>query len=236
LYVEVIEQRRVRNVEVVYWNRFVVMQELSGIRKEYTKSVLRREDLVANPIEQFKKWMKDALDSGCHEPTAMNLATVNEMGFPASRIVLLKDTSDWGFTFFTNYESAKGQDMGKQPHVALNFFWPELERQVRIEGCIEKATPEESDAYFQSRPRESRIGAWVSQQSSPIDDAVDLQQQYDEITEKYANQLIPRPNHWGGYHVLPHRIEFWQGRASRLHDRFQYNKDGNGWTISRLAP
>lgn len=136
--VEVIEQRRVRNVEVVYWNRFVVMQELSGIRKEYTKAVLRREDLVANPIEQFKKWMKDALDSGCHEPTAMNLATVNEMGFPASRIVLLKDTSDWGFTFFTNYESAKGQDMGKQPYVALNFFGRSWSVRCELKDALKK--------------------------------------------------------------------------------------------------
>ena len=212
------------------------MSELSGIRNDYIKSVLRHTDLDVNPIEQFKKWMKEALESGFQEPTAMNLATVNAKGFPASRIVLLKDTSHLGFAFFTNYQSAKGQDMEKYPHAALNFFWVELERQVRIEGRIEKVTPEESDDYFQSRPRESRIGAWVSQQSTKIDETADLHRQYDQITEKYANQKIPRPKHWGGYRVVPHMIEFWQGRSSRLHDRFQYNKEGNDWTISRLAP
>lgn len=212
------------------------MRELSGIRTDYTKSVLRREDLHVNPIEQFKMWMQEALDAQCQEPTAMNLATVTDKGFPASRIVLLKDTSELGFTFFTNYHSAKGQDMENQPHVALNFFWTELERQVRVAGRIEKVTFEESDAYFQSRPRESQIGAWVSQQSAKIDATADLQSLYDQITEKYANQKIPRPKHWGGYRVMPHMLEFWQGRASRLHDRFQYNKEEKGWTISRLAP
>ena len=180
--------------------------------------------------------MTQALEGGCQEPTAMNLATVNANGFPTSRIVLLKDTSALGFTFFTNYHGAKGRDMEMQPHVALNFFWIELERQVRIEGRIEKVTSVESDAYFQSRPRESQVGAWVSQQSAKIDASVDLQVQYDQLTEKYANQPIPRPKHWGGYRVVPHMFEFWQGRASRLHDRFQYNKEENGWTISRLAP
>jgi len=212
------------------------MHELSRIRTEYTKSVLRREDLQVNPIAQFKKWMQEALNAKCQEPTAMNLATVNVNGFPASRMVLLKETSESGFTFFTNYQSAKGQDMEKQPHVALNFFWAELERQVRIQGRIEKVSSEESDAYFQSRPRESQIGAWVSQQSVKIDVTGDLQSQYEQITEKYANQKISRPKHWGGYRVVPHVFEFWQGRASRLHDRFQYNKEGKGWTISCLAP
>jgi len=212
------------------------MHELSGIRTEYTKSVLRQEDLDVNPIEQFKKWMQEALDAKCQEPTAMNLATVNANGFPASRIVLLKDTSELGFTFFTNYHGAKGRHMEKQPHVALNFFWPELERQVRIEGRIEKVTSEESDTYFQSRPRESQIGAWVSQQSAKIDATADLQRQYDQVMEKYANQQIPRPKNWGGYRVVPRMFEFWQGRASRLHDRFKYTKQGSDWLISRLAP
>ncbi|MBI9064055.1 MAG: pyridoxamine 5'-phosphate oxidase [Marinilabiliaceae bacterium] len=212
------------------------MRELSGIRTEYTKSVLRREDLHVKPIEQFKKWMQEALDAKCQEPTAMNLATVNANGFPTSRIVLLKDTSDLGFTFFTNYHGAKGRHMEKQPHVALTFFWAELERQVRIEGRIEKVTPDESDDYFQSRPRESQIGAWVSQQSVKIDAHADLQRQYDQVMEKYAHQQIPRPKNWGGYRVVPHMFEFWQGRASRLHDRFQYTKQGSDWVISRLAP
>lgn len=212
------------------------MKELSDIRKNYTKSVLRQEDLDANPISQFRKWMAAAIDYHCLEPTAMNLATVSKNGFPTSRMVLLKEVSDLGFTFFTNYRSGKGNDIDKNPGVALNFFWAELERQVRIEGTVEKVTDAESDAYFQSRPRESRIGAWVSQQSETLDANADLQVLYDEMTARYEGQEIPRPGHWGGYRVIPHKIEFWQGGVSRLHDRFQYRKENEQWSIYRLAP
>ena len=190
-----------------------------------------------NPIQQFMDWFKMATNSQINEPNAMNLATVNENGV-SSRVVLLKGVESEKFIFYTNYESEKGQQLAAAPQVALNFFWPELERQVRIEGVASKTDAATSNAYFRSRPRASQIGAWVSPQSQEINDRGTLVENLQAIEARFFGQEVERPAHWGGYEVTPHMIEFWQGRPSRLHDRIRYrlNADNKNWTISRLAP
>lgn len=210
---------------------------LENLRKDYRAEKLSETDVKSNPIEQFDHWFDEALKSGIYEPNAMTLATASTDGKPAARIVLLKGFNQDGFVFYTNYLSRKGKELAKNPVVALVFFWPELERQVRIEGTIEKVSKETSEKYFQSRPKESQIGALASPQSQVIADRGLLEKNWKELEKKYADQEIPKPSFWGGYLVKPQVIEFWQGRSSRLHDRIVYRKaDKNNWKIVRLAP
>ncbi|WKZ58056.1 MAG: pyridoxamine 5'-phosphate oxidase [Cyclobacteriaceae bacterium] len=213
------------------------MSSISSIRNEYTKAALDIDSVHHNPVEQFAQWFNEALAAKLPEPTAMHLATVNAQGRPSGRMVLLKGIEDSKFVFFTNYQSSKGKDLDENPVCALTFFWPELERQVRIEGIVTRIDAERSDAYFQSRPRGSQIGAWSSPQSTPIKNRQILEQRMQEIEKRFEHQdPLPRPHQWGGYEVEPVLIEFWQGRPSRLHDRILYTKADNDWKISRLAP
>ncbi len=210
---------------------------IADIRKEYKLHSLNETDVATNPVEQFTRWWDDAVNSHIEEVNAMTLATINPEGHPNARIVLLKGYDEKGFTFFTNYQSSKGKELAQNPHACLVFFWKELERQVRIEGVVEKIAAAESEAYFQSRPVGSRIGAWASPQSTVIGGREVIEQNVSDLEKKYANTDIPRPEHWGGYIVKPTRIEFWQGRSSRLHDRILYTAQNNQqWKIERLAP
>ncbi len=211
---------------------------LADIRKEYTLKVLDGSTTAVHPWEQFNQWFTEAMESQIVEPTAMHLATVSAQGNPSGRIVLLKGLDPTGFVFYTNYDSRKGQDLLSNNLACLTFFWPELERQVRIEGRVEKVSAAESDAYFQSRPRGSQIGAWVSHQSEVIADRSVLEQMQAELEKKYGEEMpIPRPPHWGGYRVVPSQLEFWQGRPSRLHDRIVYTLQADkSWLKQRLAP
>jgi len=213
------------------------MLHITDIRKDYRLSALD-EDITGNdPIAFFRTWFKEGETAQITEINAMTLATVDAKSQPHARIVLLKGLDQQGFVFFTNYDSAKGHEIGATPRAALLFFWKELERQVRIEGSIEKISTEESDNYFKSRPEGSRIGAWASPQSREIADRSILDRNYARYEEEFSNVDIPRPPHWGGYRVVPHHIEFWQGRASRMHDRILFTKNAAGnWDKSRLAP
>ena len=197
---------------------------------------LDENSVAADAIEQFTIWWNEAVSSNIHEVNAMTLATSTKEGIPSARIVLLKDYDERGFVFFTNYNSIKGQELELNPYAALVFFWKELERQVRIQGSVEKTSSEESDAYFISRPQGSRLGAWASPQSAAIENRKILEEKLELYTTEF-NGEIPRPPHWGGYRVVPAVIEFWQGRPSRLHDRIRYTKQPTGeWKIERLAP
>lgn len=207
---------------------------ISNIRTDYKKEGFTRENLVENPIELFREWFKAALENERYDPNAMSLSTVNNLGYPSCRIVLLKEISDMGFTFFTNYESRKGQEMEANNRVAATFFWPEMERQVRIRGYVEKISEELSDSYFSSRPIDSQISAIVSSQSKPIEDLTPLREHAIRIKEE--NRPIKRPENWGGYIIFPSKIEFWQGGANRLHTRFEYRLEDNNWKIKQLAP
>lgn len=211
--------------------------KIQDLRIDYKQASLEIENINQNPIEQFKTWFQEALDANVLEPNAMVLSTVDNKGKPHARVVLVKDISDAGFTFFTNYESNKGQELNKNNNACLTFFYPQLERQIRIEGIVSKTTREASDLYFQSRPFGSRIGAHVSQQSKKINSRAELEQKQQELEQQYADQNIPLPKNWGGYVLEPTSIEFWQGRSSRLHDRILFERQNNGkWNISRLSP
>ena len=210
--------------------------EIANLRTDYKLKALGEQDVNADAIAQFSAWWNEALQSEIYEANAMTLATADQNGRPLARIVLLKDYSEKGFVFFTNYDSLKGNDLAQNPSACLLFFWKELERQVRIEGSVEKIDASESDAYFYSRPEGSRIGALTSPQSQPVPDRAFLENRYLELSEQYKDKEIPRPANWGGYIVIPRKIEFWQGRASRLHDRILYTRNENGWKIERLAP
>lgn len=221
---------------------------IADIRKDYKLASLEEADVASNPIDQFTRWWNDAVASQIDEVNAMTLATVNAAGVPAACIVLLKGYNPEGFIFFTNYESDKGKNLAHNPNAALVFFWKELERQIRIEGTVQKVSAEESDRYFNSRPASSRIGAWASPQSAVIENRLVIEQNVERYTSIFANDSIERPDHWGGYIVKPTSIEFWQGRSSRLHDRIRYKLETSGynaatdnrtdanWKIERLAP
>ncbi|WP_324679539.1 pyridoxamine 5'-phosphate oxidase [Hymenobacter sp. GOD-10R] len=213
-------------------------QQLADLRKTYAQRTLTESEVAPNAVQQFRTWLDEALAAHLDEPTAMTLATVGADGQPSTRVVLLKGLpEDAGFLFYTNYNSRKGQELAHDALAALNFFWPGLERQVRVEGKVEKAPATTSDAYFQSRPRGSQLGAWASPQSQVIGSREELETREKEVEAQFSGQdLLPRPPHWGGYILRPTRIEFWQGRPSRLHDRILYEKDGEGWRRSRLAP
>ena len=210
-------------------------KEIADIRKDYRLQELTEADVASDAIDQFTRWWQEAVESQLEEVNAMTLATATKNGVPHARIVLLKDYDKQGFVFYTNYSSHKGQEMQENPHAALLFFWPALERQVRIEGVIEKVTAAESDEYFHSRPAGSRIGAWASPQSTVIPTRGVLEENVQKFTTEF-NSGIPRPPHWGGYRLVPNSIEFWQGRSSRLHDRILFTQTDTGWQINRLAP
>jgi len=213
------------------------MSSIADIRKDYQLQSLLESDIEKNPIDQFSTWWNQAIESQIDEVNAMTLATVDANHKPSARIVLLKDFDENGFVFFTNYNSKKGFDMLSNKNVALVFFWKELERQVRIEGTVEKVSEDISDAYFNSRPESSRIGAWASPQSTVIPSREILETNFQNYQTEFEKKEINRPQHWGGYIVKSELIEFWQGRSSRLHDRIVYEKDGgNEWKINRLAP
>lgn len=212
-------------------------QDLSKIRREYTSSQLDEKSVDKNPFVEFEKWMDAAIKSEVGEPTAMNLATATADGKPSSRIVLLKEVNSRGFVFYTNYQSQKGLEIENNPFGCLNFYWVPLERQIRIEGVIDKVSAEESDAYFKTRPRGSQLGAWTSPQSQRIANREILINRNKEIEERFKDQEVPRPAQWGGYILVPNLLEFWQGRESRLHDRIQYRLlEGDKWEINRIAP
>ncbi|QWD80191.1 pyridoxamine 5'-phosphate oxidase [Polynucleobacter sp. MWH-Spelu-300-X4] len=212
------------------------MTKLADLRKSYIKGSLSEEDVQKNPIDQFNIWFDQARHAELPEPNAMTVASVDENGKPSARVVLIKEVNHKGFVFFTNYESRKGKALTHNPQAALLFFWPELERQIRIEGSVEKLSDEESDEYFHSRPLDSRIGAWASPQSQVISGRSVLVAKAAEYALKFALNP-PRPPHWGGFRVKPQALEFWQGRPSRLHDRIRYTQQAYGiWKIERLAP
>lgn len=212
-------------------------KSIADIRKDYQLQSLLETDIAADPFTQFSHWWDDAVKSELDEVNAMTLATASLTGIPAARIVLLKSFSNAGFIFFTNYISHKAKELEENPQACLVFFWKELERQVRITGKVEKVTELDSDAYFNSRPIGSRLGAWASPQSSVIESRETIEKNIEKFEEQFAGAEITRPPHWGGYIVIPSVIEFWQGRPNRLHDRLQYSKMQDGsWKIERLAP
>jgi pyridoxamine 5'-phosphate oxidase len=213
------------------------MNNIADIRKDYKLQTLEESDVQANAFEQFSKWWNEALVSQIEEVNAMTLATCTAAGKPRARVVLLKGYDESGFVFFTNYQSQKGKELDENPFASIVFFWKELERQVRIDGPVEKTTAGESDLYFHSRPAESRIGAWASPQSKVIASRHVIEENLAELQKSFAGKEIERPPHWGGYIIKPTVMEFWQGRPGRLHDRIQYTKQqDNSWKIERLAP
>lgn len=210
---------------------------ISELRREYASRSLGEADTDPDPITQFRVWFDEAIRSQVFDANAMSLATASTAGEPSTRIVLLKDVDDHGFVFFTQYDSAKGRDLARNPRAALLFYWAELERQVRITGAVTRVLRETSEAYFATRPIESQWAAWSARQSSEIATRDDLERQFGEIRQRFANPPVPCPPDWGGFRVAPERIEFWQGRPSRLHDRLLYTKQHDGsWTRVRLAP
>ena len=210
--------------------------ELTDLRRDYARETLSRASVAHSPFVQFSKWMDEVLTSKIIDPNAMMVSTVDAECRPSSRVVLLKDFGESGFTFFTNYESRKGRELAANPNVVLHFFWPELERQVNISGTAAKTSREESEAYFRSRPFESRIGAWASSQSAVLQSREELEDRVGELRAQYADGDVPLPPFWGGFRVTPGRFEFWQGRPSRLHDRICYKLIGGSWGIERLSP
>jgi pyridoxamine 5'-phosphate oxidase len=210
---------------------------IAQIRREYLLGGLRRKDLHENPLQQFRQWLEQALESGIAEPTAMVLATCDKQARPTSRVMLLKGVDERGFLFFTNYESRKGRELAENPHASITFFWPALERQIGIVGSVTKLPREESEEYFRTRPLGSRHAAWVSKQTEVIPGRDILEQRLQEVRAQYPAEEVPTPPYWGGWVLKPATIEFWQGRESRLHDRFRYTRqEDGGWNIERLAP
>ena len=212
-------------------------KNIANLRQDYTLQGLSETEIDSNPFAQFKEWFDRALSADILEPNAMMVATTTPEGKPSARMVLLKDFDARGFVFYTNYNSHKAQELAENPQAALVFWWAELQRQVRICGRVEKVSDEESDKYFYTRPLSSRLGAWASNQSGVIENREVLEQNLEELKEKYQDREIPRPSHWGGIRVIPAEIEFWQGRSSRLHDRLVYTRmEDSSWKIERLSP
>jgi pyridoxamine 5'-phosphate oxidase len=214
-------------------------RELHSLRVDYRRGELLETDVLPDAIEQFSVWFTEAKAAGLREPNAMTLATADATGAPSARIVLLKDFDPRGFTFYTNYESRKGQELAANPRASLVFFWDQIERQVRIDGMVEKVSREESQAYFDIRPRNARVGAWASQQSETLASREELESREKQLDTQFRAQFgdaVPLPDHWGGYRVIPTAIEFWQGRPSRLHDRLRYTRIEGAWKIERLSP
>lgn len=203
---------------------------------DFSKSRLDEKGVLPDPVLQFEKWFHEAVEAKVNDPNAMVLSTVDKHGKPSSRVMLLRYFSEKGFVFYTNYHSRKAKEIEQNPNACLNFFWPEVERQVRVEGKLEKQSEDESDIYFQSRPRTSQLGAWVSAQSSLLKSREDLDSSFHELEKKYEGKKIPRPPFWGGYRLMHEMAEFWQGRPSRLHDRIRYTAGPDGWKIERLYP
>lgn len=210
---------------------------MADLRREYTRSGLSESDAAADPIDQFRRWFDEALAADLHEPNAMTLATATPDGKPSARIVLLKGFDGRGFVFYTNYEGRKARELEQNSNCSLTFYWGELERQIRVEGRAVRVPEAESDAYFDSRPRGSRLGAWASEQSRPVESREKLEDRLKGLEEEYEKVEIPRPPFWGGYRVEPEKMEFWQGRENRLHDRLLYSSSGAGeWETQRLQP
>ncbi|MFC2126614.1 pyridoxamine 5'-phosphate oxidase [Bacteroidota bacterium] len=211
--------------------------DIATIRNEYSKRSVTKDNLADDPVDQFKVWMDEAVQAEVYEPTAMTLATADQKNQPSTRVVLLKGIVDGKIYFYTNYNSRKGNDILENPKVAITFFWAEIERQVNINGIAEKVSEQESDAYFDSRPYSSRVGAWASPQSSVITNRAFIMKEFLKYSTKFAGRKVPRPPHWGGYAVIPDLFIFWQGRPSRLHDRIRYTRqENNDWYKERLAP
>ncbi|WP_367607517.1 pyridoxamine 5'-phosphate oxidase [Legionella sp. W05-934-2] len=210
--------------------------DLSGIRRDYGQMDLLKANIQENPFAQFQLWFDEVLKKEHADPTAMTIATVDEHGQPDLRVVLLKEVTEAGFVFYSNYDSVKAHQLTQNPRCALNFFWPDLARQVRIHGYAEKVSVEKSDKYFASRPKMSQISAWVSHQSEIVENRKILETRFKELIGRYESQTVPRPDYWGGYIVIPNYFEFWQGRDCRLHDRLSYRQDHGQWICERLSP
>ncbi len=209
---------------------------VKSIRCDFVKGSLMENEVDADPLKQFSVWLDQAFRNGNSLANAMTLSTVDTEGMPSSRVMLLRDVSSGGFTFFTNYHSKKGKDLTKNNKASILFFWPELERQVRVQGLVSLLPEKESEDYFRSRPFESQVGAWVSQQSEVVEDRAEMDRVYERLSLMYKDRQVPKPPHWGGLVLVPLVIEFWQGRAGRLHDRLQYRSDGGVWVMERLMP
>ncbi len=214
----------------------LIPMSIADIRKDYQRAALSERDVAADPIVQFTTWFDEAVKAEVLEVNAMCLATATPDAYPSARMVLLKGVDQRGFVFYTDYRSRKGRELADNPCASLCFFWPELERQVRINGAVQRVSRTESDAYFQSRPLPSRVGAWTSSQSSVLASREELESQLAENEQRFASGTVPLPEHWGGFRVVPEEIEFWQGRSSRLHDRTQFRKEAGQWVRRRLSP